>query len=369
MSQSKNRAALFALVLVAFNLRWPITSVPTVLKDIQSATGAGEVAMGALTTLPILCMGLLAFLAPRLASRFGAARTVWGGLSLIVIAPVLRISAETPGVLVASVLCAGIGIAIVGGLVPGIVKEQLPDRIGLVTGIWTAVMTAGASLGAALTVPLGDALGSWKYGLVVWVIPALIAWLVWGFVEQPHRAVVQRKATSTLADLPWLSTSLQDHGMSQTQSGFVLGLFTAAGIVAAFVFPPLLQRTRHRVAVIWALVALTALSLLGMALLPTTGTLVWAMGFGGFNTGWFAIGLGMLAWLSNDAAAAARLTAMVYTLMYLFASIGPVFCGWLLHATGSWTLLWSLLGLICIPPMLVTRDLVAHMHERTSSLR
>ena len=207
MSQSKNRAALFALVLVAFNLRWPITSVPTVLKDIQSATGAGEVAMGALTTLPILCMGLLAFLAPRLASRFGAARTVWGGLSLIVIAPVLRISAETPGVLVASVLCAGIGIAIVGGLVPGIVKEQLPDRIGLVTGIWTAVMTAGASLGAALTVPLGDALGSWKYGLVVWVIPALIAWLVWGFVEQPHRAVVQRKATSTLADLPWVSTA------------------------------------------------------------------------------------------------------------------------------------------------------------------
>ena len=389
MADRSTRATLFALVLVAFNLRWPITSIPTVLADIREATGAGEVAMGALTTLPILCMGLLAFLAPRLAARFGAARTVWGGLALLIVAPVLRLLADQPLPLVLSTLLAGIGIAIVGGLVPGIVKEQLPGSIGLVTGIWTAVMSAGASLGAALTVPMGGWFGSWKLGLAMWVVPAVVAWLVWGAVERPHRTPAQQRATSTLRDLPWrspiawavtvfiavnsfgfysgvawLAESLQQHGMSQEQSGYVLGLFTAAGIVAAFVFPPLLQRTRHRAALIGSLVTLTMLSLFGLAFFPTTGTVIWAMGFGGFNTGWFAIGLGMLAWLSDDGAAAGRLTAMVYTLMYLFASIGPIFCGWLLHATGSWALLYGLLGVICIPPLFVTPMLVRHMHER-----
>ena len=95
----------------------------------------------------------------------------------------------------------GAGLSAFAGL--SYVKEQLPDRIGLVTGIWTAVMAAGASLGAALTVPVGTWLGSWKWGLAAWVVPAAIAWLVWGAVEQPHRATVVRRPASRFSDLPW----------------------------------------------------------------------------------------------------------------------------------------------------------------------
>jgi CP family cyanate transporter-like MFS transporter len=62
---------LLALILVAFNLRPPLTSVPTVASDIRADLGYGTVALGALTTLPILAMGGLAFLVPGFAAKFG----------------------------------------------------------------------------------------------------------------------------------------------------------------------------------------------------------------------------------------------------------------------------------------------------------
>ena len=379
-------AALIALALAAFNLRTPLTSVPTVIADIRTATGLGDVALGALTTLPILAMGLLAVLVPAFAARFGATRAVWFGLMTLLVANALRLAAENLVVLTLSVLLAGVGIAIVGGLVPGIVKAQLPGRIGIVTGLWTSVMSGGAALGAAATVPIGTAFGSWQSGLAIWALPALLAVVVWGLVERPHRQPALPAARPAFADLPWrdrtawwltlfiaansfafysgvawLADSFSAHGMTQTASGLLLGLFTASGIVAAFIGPPLLQRARRRVLLLELAIGITALGLLGLAFAPMSLSPVWVIAFGGVNTGWFAMGLAMIGWLTPDGDAAARLTAMVYTVVYCVAALGPVLCGWLLHISGSWTLLYALLAAVCSLPAFAAPTLVRHM--------
>ena len=379
-------AALIALALAAFNLRTPLTSVPTVIADIRAATGLADVALGALTTLPILAMGLLAVLVPALAARIGATSAVWLGLGVLLVANALRLAGDRLPVLVLSVLLAGVGIAIVGGLVPGIVKAQLPGHIGIVTGLWTSVMSGGAALGAAATVPLSTAFGSWRFGLAVWALPALLAVVVWGVVEKPHRSVVPATVRPSFGDLPWrdgtawwltlfiaansfafysgvawLADSFTAHGMTQTSSGLLLGLFTASGIVAAFVGPPLLQRSRRPVLLVETAIVITALGLLGLAFAPMTLSALWVVAFGGVNTGWFAMGLAMIGWLTPDGDAAARLTAMVYTVVYCVAALGPVFCGWLLHATGSWSLLYALLAVVCLGPVLAVPTLVRHM--------
>ncbi len=379
--------ALVALALAAFNLRTALTSVPTVLADIRTATGLGDVALGALTTVPILCMGLLAFLVPGLAARLGSTRAVWLGLAVLTAAPGLRLLGDRLVVLVLSVILAGVGIAIVGGLVPGIVKAQLPERMGIVTGLWTSVMSGGAALGAAATVPLGQWLGSWRAGLAVWALPALLAFIVWGVVERPHRTPERVLVRPSLGDLPWrdstawwltlfiaansfgfysgvawLADSFAAHGMSQAGSGLLLGLFTAAGIVAAFIGPPLLQRTRRPVLLIEGVIAVTALGLVGLAVMPMTWSAVWVVAFGGFNTGWFAMGLAMIGWLTDDGDASARLTAMVFTVVYSVAALGPLLCGWLLHTTGSWTLLYAVLATVCVGPAVATPTLVRRMH-------
>ena len=62
---------LTAVALVALNLRTALASVPTVESDIQAATGWSETVIGALTMLPVLCMGAFALIVPRLARRIG----------------------------------------------------------------------------------------------------------------------------------------------------------------------------------------------------------------------------------------------------------------------------------------------------------
>ena len=178
---------LAAVVLVAINLRAVITSVPPVVLQIQDSLGLGDVAIGLLTTLPVLCMGLFALAVPSVAARFGRQQTVWAALALLFIAMAMRFAGYVPGVLQVSVVIGGIGIAFAAGLVPGIVREQMPESIGRATGVWSAAMFTGAALGAALTVPLASLLGSWQEALGAWCIPAAIAFVVWTIVERPYR--------------------------------------------------------------------------------------------------------------------------------------------------------------------------------------
>ena len=64
------------LVAVAANLRTVMASVPPLVDTISADLGLSNTAMGALTTLPVLCMGVFAPTAQRLASRIGAAGAV-----------------------------------------------------------------------------------------------------------------------------------------------------------------------------------------------------------------------------------------------------------------------------------------------------
>ncbi|MDQ5973503.1 MAG: transporter, family, cyanate transporter, partial [Actinomycetota bacterium] len=174
---------LLSLSLVALNLRMALSSVPAVVADIQASTGWSDAQIGLLTTIPVLCMGAFALVVPRMARRIGRAATVAVALGLLVVAMTARLASETPGVLPLTAFLAGVGIALAAGLVPGVVREQLPDSVGAATGLWTATMMIGAALGGALMVPLAAALGSWPAALAVWAVPAALALVVWLLVE------------------------------------------------------------------------------------------------------------------------------------------------------------------------------------------
>ncbi|MFY0026479.1 MFS transporter, partial [Acinetobacter baumannii] len=67
---------LLAIVLVALNLRPALSSLAPVLAAVRSDTGLSGAAAGLLTTLPVLCLGLFAPAAPRLAARYGLERVI-----------------------------------------------------------------------------------------------------------------------------------------------------------------------------------------------------------------------------------------------------------------------------------------------------
>lgn len=369
---------LLTLALVALNLRMALSSIPAVESDIAAATGWSAAVIGALTMLPVLCMGAFALLVPRLARRIGRRATVALALLIITTALLMRLAALVPGVLHASALLAGIGIALAGGLVPSIVREQLPRSVGLATGLWTAAMMTGAAIGGALTAPLAQALDSWQGALAMWAAPAALALAVWWLVEDgtedasadggtTDRPPVQvrdlpwrdRRAWSltlylTLNSivfytaLAWLAPSYVDRGVSQNDAGFLFGLFTASQVAGALVMPWLAERMRSpRVLYALALVLVTGtLLLIGWA--PDTLTALVVGAFGLTLGGGFAMGLALLSAWARDGHASARLTAMAFSVTYLTASFGPLLAGVILDSTGSWPAVYAMLAVACL---------------------
>ena len=365
---------LSTLVLVAINLRTLITSVPTVELEIQQTTGWSDFAIGLLTTTPVIFMGATALIVPTVAGRIGRPQTVWLALAVLTIAAGMRWWGAVPGVMALSVTLAGIGIALAAGLVPGIVREQLPHAMGRSTGAWTATMFAGATIGAALTVPIASALGSWQAGLAFWAVPALIAFIVWAIVERPLQGfggtVAARVKLSSLpwrsgvawaltaymainslvfyGAIAWIAPSLDERGYTAAESGWLFGLSAASQIVGGLILPPLTQRMPGR-RIIWTItILITCTSLVIFALYPLFVTPLILVLFGMSNSGGFAISLGMLSEFVPDAAASARLTAMAFTVTYLVAALGPAVTGAILQVTNSWMLVFLVLAALAL---------------------
>jgi CP family cyanate transporter-like MFS transporter len=336
--------------------------------------------MGALTTIPVVAMGAFALAVPSISARIGRTQTVWLAMALLVVAMSSRLAGEVPGVLPVSVLLAGVGIALAAGLVPGIVREQTPDAVGLATGLWTGSMFAGATAGAALTVPIANLTGSWTMALAVWAIPAALAWAVWTVVEKPYRLSRSAGAPVAVAGLrtlpwrnrtawaltaylalnsivfysavAWLAPSYAERGWSEEASGLLFGLFSAAQIAAAFLLPPMAERSAYRRVIFGLTVVGATIALVLIGLAPGFLPLLVLIVFGATHSGGFTIGLAMLSEYPRDGAGAARLTAMAFAVTYLFAAVGPVASGAILQWSNSWEPVFLILAALCAAQLL-----------------
>ncbi|MYX93241.1 MFS transporter, partial [Streptomyces sp. SID486] len=174
------RLVVVGIVLAAVNLRPAITSLGALLEEVRDGLGMSGSVAGLLTSVPPLCFAVFGVTAPRLARRFGPAAVVCAGMAAITAGLLVRpYVGTTAGFLAASAL-ALMGIAVSNVLMPVIVKQWFPDRVGSMTGLYSMALALGTSLAAAVTVPLTDALGgSWRSGLAVWAAVAAAAVLPW----------------------------------------------------------------------------------------------------------------------------------------------------------------------------------------------
>jgi len=359
-------ALVLALVLVALNLRPAIASVPPVLPDIQRDLGLSGTAAGALTALPVVCLGLFAPLAARLADRFGVDRAVAWALVVLGAGTLARAVGGAAG-LFAATFVAGIGLAVGGALLPGIVKANFAaDRAATVTGMYTTGLAGGALLAAALTVPLRNLLGgSWAPALAVWALPAVAALAVWRQVAAPAgpggpgpaeasppargglpwrsglawRVTLYTGLQSLLfyASLTWLSPLFQARGWSAERAGALLAVFSLTQLVATLGLPVLADRTGDRRPWIALSVSACTAGLLALAVAPLAAPWLVAAVIGFGTGGQFAMALTLLVDAAADPAAARRLSGMAFLVGYLLAAAGPAAVGGLYDATGGFT--------------------------------
>jgi CP family cyanate transporter-like MFS transporter len=359
-------ALVLALVLVALNLRPAIASVPPVLPDIQRDLGLSGTAAGALTALPVVCLGLFAPLAARLAGRFGVDRVVAWALVVLGAGTLARAVGGAAG-LFAATFIAGIGLAVGGALLPGIVKAHFAaDRAATVTGLYTTGLAGGALLAAALTVPLRNLLGgSWAPALAVWALPAVAALAVWRQVAAPAgpggpgpaeaspagrgglpwrsglawRVTLYTGLQSLLfyASLTWLSPLFQARGWSAERAGALLAVFSLTQLVATLGLPVLADRTGDRRPWIALSVSACTAGLLALAVAPLAAPWLVAAVIGFGTGGQFAMALTLLVDAAADPAASRRLSGMAFLVGYLLAAAGPAAVGGLYDATGGFT--------------------------------
>lgn len=355
-----SRPLLFvALVLAAINLRPGITSLAPLIELIANELSLSRGLMALTTALPVLCMGLLAPVAPRLAVRFGLERTIAACMALIGSALVLRLLGHNALVLIGSAVFVGAGIAVAGPLLSGYIKRHFVGKVGRVVAWYSFSMTIGGAGGAVLTGPLTSLFDErWHWGLAIWAVPALLALLIWLWVpnkkENPAEVgsggglpwreprawvitgffAIQAGLFYTLAT--WLSARYLEVGFSALHSNALFSSFMMIGLPSAFVLPWLAQRYDNR-AQLLLVCAVTSSICLGMiSFLPTVLPQLWALLLGFALSGSFALSLVLPMYEVNTPLAVSRWTAMMLCAGYCISSFTPILTGLVRDITGSY---------------------------------
>jgi len=369
------RLALFIglMVLVGLNLRPALSTLAPVLTRIQQDTGLSALSIGALTTLPVLCLGIFAPLAPWLARRVGAENALAAALLLLAGGLLLR-GVPVVMALFTGTLMVGAAIGVAGTLLPALVKRELPAGADLMTGVYTMALCLGGALGAGLSIPLADALGSWHAGLASWALLAMIALVAWQCLMPrhaaadslpgsggSHRSLLRQPLAwqvmlfmgtqSSLAYIVfgWLPTLLVARGYSEAAAGWMMGASVMMQLVAALMAPWLARLGRDQRPALLIVLSLVAagfwLLLQAPAVWRWPGVVLLGLGQGGG----FSLALTLIVLRTATSRLAGELSGLVQGGGYTLAAMGPLSVGVMLQfEVGLKTLTLVLMGIIAV---------------------
>ncbi|MBB4040277.1 CP family cyanate transporter-like MFS transporter [Microvirga flocculans] len=342
--------AIASVVLAAVNLRPALTSVATMIAEIQHGLGMSSVWMGALTTMPVLCFGVFGPLAPLLSARLGLERTL--ALLFIGLGAGLGLRLVPQGyTLFVSTLLVGATIGMAGVLLPVVIRRRFPDRIGPMTGLYTMVLSVGGASAAGLTPVLEGAWGSWTLALASWALPALAAAILWMLLATADAATTSSarlpRFSLLLTDrlawyvtafmglqaglafivLGWLPALLRDRGLDVVDAGAVTSLSIMAQTVTALLVPSLAAKRLSPQVLIVLVLSATCVGFLGLLYAPIAMRLFWALLLGLGQGGLFGLALLFVTLRSPTAEVTAMLSGMSQSIGYLGASLCPFAVG------------------------------------------
>ena len=355
-----------AIVLLGANLRAVFSSLPPLLEDVRADLGLSAAAAGLLTTLPLLCFGLLAPVAPALIRRVSIEQLLAACTALTALGAAVRGIGGVAG-LFAGTLVAGSAVAIAQTTVPTLIRVRFPRHSGSLTGAFSMALPLGAAAAAALAVPLERLFDdSWRAALAVFAVPAIVAAVLWLPPAARERTVVRHaqsfgfhnlarswslaayfglQAMAFYCGLTWLPTILQHEGYSEAAAGSLLALVSAVQLAPAMLVPVVASRLRDQRPTLLVVVAIAAAGFLGLLLAPGAAA-VWMVIIGLGQGGSLGLGLILPVLRGAGAAAVAALTALTLSAGYLLASVGPTLLGLARDVSGGWTV--PLIALIAI---------------------
>lgn len=357
---------LVGVLLIAGNLRAPITGIAPLLDLIQTDLSLSSTQAGLLTAMPLFIFAVISLLAAGMARVVGLSRSLFIASVLIAAGVVLRILGGV-GELFAGIGLLAVGIALGNVLLPSLVKRHFPMRISLVTSLYVLFMGLVAAFNSALAVPMAEWTGqSWRWSsLIVVGIMALASVAVWATQLGADRRAAQDAPAPSVSGAPvwrlplawyitlymglnslayymvasWLPVMLVSYGFEPDHAGQIHGLMQLASAVPALLLMPLLSRLHDQRVVALAGAVLQTLTFVGFLVLPSWSSL-WAVLFGFGSGSVFLIALSLIGVRSTSTSQAASLSGMAQCMGYLLAAFGPPAMGGLHDMFNGWG--WAL---------------------------
>ncbi|MET0493809.1 MAG: MFS transporter [Actinoplanes sp.] len=367
--------AVTGLVLAAINLRPAITSLGPVLEEVRASLGMSAAVAGLLTSVPAVCFALVGFTAPRLARRWGTGGVIAFGVGALTLGLAVRPFAGGTPAFIALTALALAGIALANVLLPVVVKQRFPDRVGAMTGLYSVALNLGASTAAAVTVPLTSAFGGdWRFGLGVWAVVAACALPSWVLLARdrikpapgPAAGGALRlrrnpiawalavffglQSTAAYVIMGWLPQVFRDAGLPAETAGLLFAVTALLGVPLSFALSALAGRLPSQS---WLAVGVGLFGLAGYAGLwadPAAAPWLWAVLLGVANCS-FPLALTMIAMRGRDAATVVRLSAFAQSTGYLLSIPGPIVVGALYEHNGNWQIPLALMAVLMVPQM------------------
>mgnify|MGYP000065901731 CR=1 FL=1 len=359
-------------------LRAPIGVIPPLLSQIGADLDMDDVALGALTSVPILCFGIMTPLASVLLRRIGAnAGGLWA-LVLMSAGSLLR-SGGTTWAAFAGTVIIGAGITIGNLVAPMVIGRDFWHRTSLLTGMYSAMTNLVVTAGTALAVPTAQLTG-WRGAAALWgAVPTLIALALWLWVYpaglgHPRESLMQRSGMvhwvtesgqagtervrvavwkrpltwvmaaafaphtfSYYAISGWLPTALHDlTGMTEAGAGLAASVFSLTGIVGPLLVPVMFETLHWSGARVLGVLSGCWLVLpVCLVTVPSAwlaACLVSGIAQGAFFAALFTLVIRRSVDMDENRATSAFLQTWGYTV----AAAGPVVLGWLRTMTGGW---------------------------------
>ncbi|MEU5365698.1 MFS transporter [Streptomyces sp. NPDC005925] len=390
-SKGLRRLAVVALVLAALNLRPAVTSLGPVLEEVRASLDMSGTAAGLLTSVPAICFAVIGSSAPRLARRYGTAGAVALGGVVLTLGLALRPLAAGSLLFIVLSTLALAGIAIANVLLPAVVKQRFPDRVGAMTGLYSMALNAGASSAAAVTVPLTEAFGGdWRFGLGAWAVLAALAVPPWIALsgrrdrpadpeaatpeqeapeqkapaqEAPERQAPEQgaprpeapadhrisrdptawaltayfglQAGSAYIIIGWLAQIFRDAGLSAGTAGLLFSVTSLLGVPLSFALAAVAGRLSHQSGIAATLGVCGLAGYAGLWAAPAGAPWLWAVLLGVANCS-FPLALTMIGMRGRDSGTVVRLSGFVQSFGYLLSIPGPILVGALYQHSGGW---------------------------------
>lgn len=372
---------LLALVTLALILRSPLTAIAPIVNDLRQGLAIGAVTIGLLTSIPILCFGVLTPLASWVIARTGIETSIFITLTGAAAGMIIR-SSGGANLALSGTLILGASLTVGNIVCLMVIARDFPLRTRMVTGIYTSALNVGTMLTSAVTAPLAALMG-WRIALAavtVLVIPAIGLWMAVtprGASRGPsaptalknegplksqgpetNPPAVWRRPIAWLlvtafsthlfvyyAITAWLPTYLiQADGMNASVAGLVASVFQILALLGSFGAPAL----AGRVSVPWLLVVMavcwiiTPLGLLG----APQAWFIWSITGGIATGGGFTVVFMLIMSHAHDLQDNRRISAFVQGIGYALSSVGPLVIGSLNQTFGGWTAGFLLLAVV-----------------------